>query len=174
MIENVGGIHADHETFRFTDAHCLTHRRVEAPVSRQFQSLPAECASCSRFRILKQNLTCLGIGNRLQRAELFQVSSDQSTLRICDLRECIAKKVSKVAVPPNVSKSFNRERSNDVRHRTSVESRGAYSGAVYVRGTDAYRLAGTEVHDETRLPPLDRAGKKSRAISEEGPAGSQR
>src|SRR5437870_4386159 len=67
MVEHVDGIHAHLDVPRFLDPNCLLQGRVEVPLSRQFQTLPAERASCSRPGILKQNLAAFRIRNGLKR-----------------------------------------------------------------------------------------------------------
>ena len=65
--------------------------------------LPAKSSSLSRLRILKEDLPCLGICNRLQSAIRFQVCCEKTALRIRDFPKCsIREIISEVAIPLNV------------------------------------------------------------------------
>src|SRR5207237_6223534 len=118
---------------------------VEVPLSRQFQTLPAERASCSRPGILKQNLAAFRIRNGLKRAVLFQFGRNKTALRIGSLAELIAEEIAEIAVPLNFAETFNRERSDHIgngcsrdarRQRSSVESRRTGDTIIQIAGAD--------------------------------------
>ena len=135
MVKNVGGIHTDLHSFRFTDTNRLTHGRVEGPLSGQFHGLPADRTPLSRLRILKKNLACVGVGNRLQAAVWLEAECGLGALRIRDFSEgIVVEEAPKITIPLNVSKGLRPKRADNIRDAIPVP---------HVARTDTGGLSGT-------------------------------
>src|SRR5262249_28300311 len=115
MVQNIRGIHPELQRLRFRDPDRLAHRRIELPLSRQFQCFLTESSAMLRLRVQKTNLIRLGVGYRLQRTVWLKFCGDLTTLRIWNLRKAGAELISRVAIPLHTTKRLHRKRSDDIR-----------------------------------------------------------
>src|SRR6266478_1673769 len=167
MVEDIGRIEPNLQGFRFGDSDCLTHRRIEVPLSRQFQRVSAKSASLSRLRVLQKNLACFGISDSLQGAISLEFGRNSRALGIQNLPERISEEVPRVPIPYNLPKAFRRKRSDDIRHGAAVETSGSQRRLrwILVSRSDTHRLPGTQVDDKTCLPALGQPRQPARAVA---------
>src|SRR5882762_4071044 len=171
MVEDIGRIEPNLQGFRFGDSDCLTHRRIEVPLSRQFQRVSAKSASRSRLRVLQKNLACFGIRDSLQGAISLEFGRNSRALGIQNLPELISEEVPRVPIPYNLPKAFRRKRSDDIRHGAAIEACGIRRRGrvrwILVSRSDTHRLPGTQVDDKTCLPALGQTSQPARAVAQE-------
>ena len=68
VIEHIRGIESELQELGLREPDGFAHIRVKAPAPRSLQNPLAESASCSRKRILKNDLVGFGIRNGVERA----------------------------------------------------------------------------------------------------------
>src|SRR5262245_43328180 len=99
MVEHIIRIHTDGSSRVLPNSEPLGEGHIDATGSRVVQSVQAEIASRSWRRILKDDLSALGIGHGLQRAQVLEVCRDCSTLGIPDVLERRRVEVAAVELP---------------------------------------------------------------------------
>src|SRR5688572_3047902 len=148
MVEHVRRVHPELERLAFTDGEGLHQVCVKAPLPGTFHHSLSQRSTRTRLGMLEQNLSCCGIGDRIDGALPSQVlqRGDLSALRIVNGNIGVLGKVV-TCVPNEIHFPLScREWPHNV---------GSAKGIKHVLCGDARGLSAVEVDDPTHLPPFD-------------------